>query len=166
MHWKSQPLTSNQNKSFKREEGFTLLELLVALSVSSICFLLLAIGVNQIRRIHEEMKNDPQIEWHLFLNQLEHYVQDSEFVRVEKDALVVRKAREDNGRMEQISYSRYNNMIRRQVFGEGHQPMLMHLRSFTFAKEKEMIILQAEFQNGDSYRARLNVRSWEETNEE
>lgn len=151
------------------ESGFTLLEVLVSLSVSSLCFLLLAAGVSQTRNMHQHVKEDRQIEWHLFLNQLEYYLEESELYSVNAQSLKVRKLDEDSGMIETASYSFYEGsstdmpMIRRQTSKGGHQPMLLGLKSFHFSKKEKEIQMEAEFQTGETYRARIWLRNWEES---
>lgn len=157
----------NLNKVDVREEnGFTLLEVLVALSVSSLCFILLSSGIKQAERINQEMKQDPQIEWHIFLNQLEFYLKESELVSFDEQTLVVREKNEDNI-YAQFTYEKYESrdkndqMIRRRGTG-GHQPVLTGVKEYTFSLNNQQLIIEAQFQTGEKYRAQLFIHSWEE----
>src|SRR5699024_6624881 len=77
--------------NLRNESGFTLLEALIVLMMSSSIMLLLVGGLLQITKINqkiiddsqfieetvETVAGDRQIEWHLFLNQLEFELQGS-----------------------------------------------------------------------------------------
>jgi competence protein ComGF len=154
------------SEKMKKEEGFTLLEVLVALSISSLCFLLLAIGVKQTQHIKAQVNQDAQLEWHLFLNQLEYELQESELIRVSRDALVVKKKNPEKGIEEEISFSRYFKMIRRQVGNAGHQPMLTRFETFAFSKEDNKVILTVTFPDASTYVARIWIDSWDEGKDE
>lgn len=147
----------------KNEGGFTLLETLVALSISSLCFLLLSIGILQTRAIREEIENDKQIEWHLFINQLEHYFQDSELISVSRDELIVKEMNQNTGELETATYLRpYSNrrvLIRR--VNNGNQRVLSQVNWVRFSMNEDVLEIEGYFQNDEVYNARLKIESWE-----
>ena len=74
-----------------KEEGFTLLEVLLTLSIISLCVLLFSMAITQIKTVRASIKDDRQIEWHLFLNSMEYDLIGSEFIEVTNTNLSVSK---------------------------------------------------------------------------
>lgn len=152
INWKLNPLNG------KNEEGFTLLEVLAALSIMSLSFLLLSIFTEQASRIQDEIKADRQIEWHLFLNQLEYDLSDGRLKSIHRDEFSAEKPAED-GQSETITYERYYTLLRRKVEGKGHQPVLTKLQSIRFEEKEAGLLITAIFQNDDQYQAELKIQS-------
>lgn len=155
-------IRSNSTLSLKNnEQGFTLLEVLVSLSITSLCILLISSSVMHVRDIRQGIEEDYQIEWHIFLNQLEFYLQESDLVSVTRDRLEVISPEEETGRKREVRYERHFRMIRRRVGNDGHQPMLRGLEQFAFSKEENMLILYALFQNGEEYQTKIWIDNWD-----
>lgn len=159
--------TLNLNK-LKEEDGFTLLEVLIALSISSLCFTLLAVGINQAKMIRRQVERDPQIDWHIFLNQLEFYLEESEFVSLTEERLEVREKNREDHTFSRFIYETYQPrgstewMIRRRGGDGGHQPMLFDLEEVQFSTHGKWLVIEAYFKTGEKYRASLVIHSWEE----
>lgn len=164
-NWKFYQL--NDLRDIKKEKGFTLLEVLVALSISTLCFLLLSIGITQTRTIREQVEEDKQIEWHLFLNQLEHYLEDSELVSVSRDSLTVKEPKKETGELETVSYVRpqTNRSVLIRRVNNGNQRLLSQVNWVRFSRSGEILEVEGYFQNGETYNARLRINNWE-ANEE
>lgn len=75
----------------KSDKGFSLIEVLITLGILSSCVLLLTFAISQIQTTRSLIKDERQIEWHLFINQLEHELRDSEEVYATKSELTLKK---------------------------------------------------------------------------
>lgn len=169
------PLKSN-------ESGFTLLEALIALMLSSVILLFLSAGLLQLTKFNElivtgaqtmsiretRVKGNRQIEWHLFLNQLEGYLEDSHLVSSTIDTLVVEE--ESGGdQPNTVKYGRaktgQRNFFRSNK--SGYNALLTDVRSFHLKVDDQWLILNFLFQNGEEYKGRIWIESWkEEENQE
>lgn len=136
------------------DDGFTLLEVMVAISLLSLGVLLLSNFVEQSSRIQQEIKADRQIEWHLFLNQIEYDLREGQLIHMSSERIVVERPSED-GKTERITYERYYKLIRRRLGGVGHQPVLTQLKEIHMENNTGQIWISATFQNGESYTAGL-----------
>jgi len=151
-------------KKIIAKDGFTLLEVLISLSVTSLCFLLLSISVIQIRALNDAVKTDKQAEWHLFLNQLEYYLIDSQFVSNSGTVLTVEELVEGN--FNTVQYQRSGTRFIRKLNG-GNQPLLMNVHKVTIKDSEGSLLIEGIFEDGESYKARIWVSSWnEEVNSE
>lgn len=148
----------------QNEDGFTLLEVLLAVSVTSISVLLLSFFVDQSVRLEQEVESDRQIEWHLFLNQVEYDLKESTLVDFGAEGFVVKRPKID-GTIEKVTYERYFRLFRRRVGGEGHQPILTQIETFQLEKTDDQLWLTVLFQNGETYTARLRISEMTELTE-
>lgn len=144
-------------KRMNKDEGFSLLEVVVTLSILSSCVLLFSFAISQIRSTRNLIKDERQIEWHLFINQLEYELSSSEEVSASRDKITVQKYDPEDQRMKTITYERYFSMIRRQVGSLGHQPILLEVAAVRFSLEEEMLSLHVDFNNGEKYNANFRV---------
>lgn len=149
----------NSIKKIKNQEGFTLLEILISLSITSLCFLLLSIGVVQIKELNHTIKTDKQIEWHLFLNQLDHYLIDSRFTS--NTSTILRVEERVDGQLQDVRYQKSGTKFIRRLNG-GNQPLLMDIQTINITKHKDSILIKGIFDNGETYKARIWVNSWDE----
>lgn len=145
--------SSRLNQSIgSHEEGFTLIEVLLSLSIVSLCVVLLSFFTSQSKSLQERINTDRQIEWHLFLNQAEYELEGSYKVSVNLDSMTVEKEN-DQGHKETIKYQKYLSLLRRQVGGEGHQPLLTDLKSLQFKTKENKVIITVKFNNEETYSA-------------
>ncbi len=160
--------------NLKNEQGFTLIETLLSLLISSFVLLLLTGGILQTAAIRDTIASnaqtshrrdfitgDRQIEWHIFLNQLENYLQGTydpqisnlEFYLKEKTSVdtgyrVVQYRRDPN----RLNFSRRTD--------NGNQRMLTGIKDLQFDGDNGWLILEVQFDNGDQFRNRIWVESW------
>ena len=140
-----------------KEEGFTLLEVLLTLSIISLCVLLFSMAITQIRTVRASIKDDRQIEWHLFLNSMEYDLIGSEFIEVTNTNLSVSKYNDQTKRTETVNYRIRNGEIARRVSG-GNEPILLHLSKAEYEKQSmNRVRLKVTFNNGEDYTAYIKV---------
>lgn len=143
--------------SKKHDLGFSLLEVVVTLSIVSSCVLLFSFAIAQISSTRTVIKDDRQIEWHLFVNQLAYELADSEDVSASRERLSMKRVGGTSGKSETITYERYFKLIRRQVDSRGHQPILLEVSTITFTLVEESLTIRVVFSNGESYSAAFRV---------
>lgn len=141
-----------------KEDGFTLLEVLFTLTLISLCVFLFSMAISQIKTVRANVKDDRQIEWHLFLNQMENDIRGTEFLNVTEKRLTVVKFNVSKDASERITYERFGSMIRRRVGGDGHQPMLTQVSTSEFTLlTKNKVKLTVTFDNGEKFTAYVKV---------
>lgn len=166
------------NINLTKQDGFTFLEALISLVISSMVLLLVTSGIVQAKKLKETLildsaptttqttiSADRQIEWHLFLNQLEVYLAETNNPKVSKNAVMVDEWDNESGRYDTISYLRPDSnrtvLIRRK--NNGNHRLLTGIETIEFTlKNKATLILDVKFRNGESYTGRIWVDSWEE----
>lgn len=151
------------------KKGFTLLETLFALFVTSLTVLLLSQTANNTEQIAAAYQSNAQLDWHIFLNQIEYDFEKSKNFRVEKERnrnkILYDRWYEDEVRYQTNSIEFYTSggesMLRQRVNNRGHQPILMNVSSFHASLEEDMqeVILQIKFKSGESYEAYLSTQT-------
>lgn len=139
------------------EEGYTLLEVLVTLSITSICLFLFSIAITQIKTVRTTVKDDRQIEWHLFLNTMEYDLIDTEFIEVKNTSLSFDKYNEKTKGMARLTYRVGRNEIVRS-FSNGNEPILTELSKAEYEMySTNRVRLKVTFNNGEDYTAYIKV---------
>lgn len=158
------------------EAGFTLFEALIAIMLSSMILLFLCTSLQQLNQVNELLISDSQyvesasikirgsrqMEWHLFLNQLEGYLENTEFIRFDGRLLLVNEEDAEDQTISRVKYGRaqtgHQSFYRSK--DNGHNAMLMDIQSFQLRVEEEYLHLSFVFQNGEKYTGRIWVKSW------
>lgn len=135
----------------KNEQGFTLIDTLFALMVTSMTVLLVSVLVQSMSTVHEKNYERNQLDWHIFLNQFEAYLEGTSFEQLSTTALVVNRFNPDKGVMEKDTYEKNVTTFRRRVNSSGHQPMLMDVESLMFTEEGQGVQLDVTFTNKEHY---------------
>lgn len=160
------------------ESGFTLLEALIALMLSSVILLFLSSGIMQLNSINElvianaqsisssksKIKGSRQIEWHLFLNQLEGYLENTQLIDYTSDSITVMEENLESNESINIKYGRsktgYENFNRSK--NNGYNAMLTDIKNFNIVVDEQWLILSILFKNDEEYKGRIWVESWKE----
>lgn len=144
---------------FKKTDGFTLIEAMVALAITSLVLLALSLGVTYFNKIHQEVQVDRQMDWHLFVNQMEFYVENSELIEIDSEHLLVTELDPNTGASYNAEYRMVNRNFIKRVHG-GTQQMLMDVKRVHFTSLESSIFITGEFYSGEVYQVRLKVESW------
>lgn len=164
-----------------KEAGFTLLEALISLMLTSMIILLLSTSITQAGSIQEVLINDSeesgknsdlvqgdrQIEWHLFLNQLENYLKGTKNPYVTRLYFTVEEWDEERDRYVTIRYERrglLENFTRSKIGGTNR--MLTGINNLEFEQQGGWLLLKFQFKTGEEYLGRVWVDSWIEEEEE
>ncbi len=160
------------------ESGFTLFEALLAVMLSSVILLFLCTSIQQLKKINEliiadaqtnlsvksKVKGSRQIEWHLFLKQLERYLEDTELVNSTPYTLVVKE--KNAGNME-TKYGRnesgYRSFYRSK--NNGHNILLTDIKRFSLEVTGGWLQLHFIFRNNEEYSGRIWIESWKKESE-
>ncbi|MDN6196303.1 MAG: ComGF family competence protein [Atopostipes suicloacalis] len=163
------------------ESGFTLLESLIALIVSSFILLLLNAAILQLNKIKDfvivdaqNLSSSPnkihgsrQIEWHIFLAQLESYLKDTELITWNTQRITVQE-KDEKKEWQDVRYGRAlsgnKNFYRNN--NNGYNEMLIGIQEFTINLSNNCLILSCTFQNGENYEGRIWIESWLEEEKE
>lgn len=158
------------------ESGFTLLEALIAITVSSVTLIFICTSIQQLHQINEliiadaqvlsssktTIKGSRQIEWHLFLTQLERCLEETELICSTASSITIK---EKNAGKIATKYGRsrsgYHSFYRSK--NNGHNIMLTKIKMFYMDVDEQWLLLDFTFQNGETYKGRIWVESWETT---
>lgn len=160
------------------ESGFTLLESLIALMLSSVILLFLSSGIMQLNNINElviadaqaistaksKIKGSRQIEWHLFLNQLEGYLKNTQLMNYTSDTIIVMEEDFESTESNMIKYgrSKTGNQNFYRSNNNGYNAMLTDIKKVNLTVDNQWLILSFLFQNDEEYNGRIWVQSWKE----
>lgn len=164
----------------RQESGFTILETLIALMLSSITLLFLSSLMLQLTKIHElviadaqplsiskdRIRGSRQIEWHIFLNQLERYLEDTNLIDHTFDSFTITEGLDVGNSLSPIQYGRARsgsqNFYRSN--NRGYNEMLTGIQEVYLEIDNQWLMLNVSFQNDESYEGRIWVESWKEEN--
>lgn len=161
----------------KNEEGFTLLEALISLLISSFVILLLTGSLLNVVSIRDTMTRnaqmsdksniitgDRQVEWHIFLNQLENYLQGTYEPTVHKNDIQVKEIADNKGGFKESTYridgTNQTRFSRRT--SNGYHRMLTDIEQLEFVQDGGWLNVAVIFLNGDIFSGRIWIESWVE----
>lgn len=97
-----------------------------------------------IHQFNQSLLSEEHVRWEVFIEDFRGYLQEVEEISVEKQAITLRHVDSN----EKLKISKYNDLIRLQVDGKGHVPLLIGVRTVEFAQENQFITIQVTFPNG------------------
>ncbi|MDO5456952.1 MAG: competence type IV pilus minor pilin ComGF [Atopococcus tabaci] len=143
------------------DEGFTLIEALISLFVVSLSLFLMNSLLLNIQTVIPKIDHQKQAEWHVFLHQLPYEIEGYQLELADNRELLFTS---DEGSKIYI-YLR-NGRVVKQVNYEGHQPLLMDVKSIQYQNyEENLINVNVEFLTGEQYAAVLPIEKREESSE-
>ncbi|HHQ1163018.1 TPA: competence type IV pilus minor pilin ComGF, partial [Listeria innocua] len=92
---------------------------------------------------------DQTSEWQLFLIQTRLELEKATDIQVNPEKLSFKV--NDN----LVTYSKYNNILRRQVNGKGHEPLLHKVTNWQITNEENQLILKVTFSNNKFYTSKF-----------
>lgn len=137
----------------RSKAGFTLLEAAFALTVNTMVLLVMMGGMEVIRTANIQMEQTQEAEWHLFLIQLEHELDDE--LLVQKTSTVIRTKSQNPADTAAYTYEFRINKVLRYKNGEGYHPMLLHVKALKYEVTNEGISIQATLSDNRTRRAHL-----------
>ena len=147
-------------KSYLKNDGFTLVEILFALGLFSLLSVYMTAALSNITDWHiRDASSDSKMEWNIFIRQLEREFQRTKDFSVPKSNILLLDKKE-----EEVTYEVYNNLVRRRVNGAGHEPVLQNIKNFHLKKEHNLLTISVLLTNGDQYEKHLFKRYSYEAN--
>ncbi|MGB7473369.1 competence type IV pilus minor pilin ComGF [Trichococcus sp.] len=147
------PKKSKRKVHKQSQAGFTLLEAALALTVNTMVLLLLMGGMEVIRTADIQMEKTQDAEWHLFLIQLEHELEDE--LLVQKTSTTIRTKSQNQADPATYTYEFRVNKVLRYKNGEGYHPMLLHVKALKYEVTNEGISIQATLSDNQMRSAHL-----------
>lgn len=133
------------------DQGFTLVETLFAFSV----FLIIVFFISplfQIMLANRDLNIHLQkMEWDVFCSQIKFELHSSLNVVIASEDKLIITSNEGT-----ITYERYNNTLRRQVYETGHEILLQHVAKVAFSPIKNGVIVTVTDLTGQDYRVTVH----------
>lgn len=143
----------------KNNKGFTLVESLFALMVNSLVLLLVGTTLQTMLKTEDFMENQKQnIEWHIFLNQVENDVTDKKMTKVLPYEVIL----EENQTKDKITYTLSAAKIRWLRNGTGYVPMLNEVKNVKFHEIENGLLIESHFKNGQILRGSMAIEKKKE----
>lgn len=125
--------------------GYTFIEMLLSLSLFLWITIFVCGTVPLIKYYHYSEEMIFSMDFEVFIQVLKNELLSSEGITITSDRLNLRQG------TEYIQYELYNDMIRRRVNGQGHEPMLFNIRAVTFSQENRRLLIAFQFSNGQKW---------------
>nr|WP_202120731.1 competence type IV pilus minor pilin ComGF [Listeria innocua] len=123
----------------------TILSITIVLSISS----LIPLFFECYHKTIQLSNLDQTSEWQLFLIQTRLELEKATDIQVNPEKLSFKV--NDN----LVTYSKYNNILRRQVNGKGHEPLLHKVTNWQITNEENQLILKVTFSNNKFYTSKF-----------
>ncbi len=133
----------------KQENGFTMIEMLFALSITLIVAHLFLQSMLVLQPMRENNQELNPLEWELFLHNLKREVKKAENSTVVNGNLFLQFEGS------QYSVEKYKNLLRQRVNGVGHVVLLHNVKNYNVEKEEHFINLTVYDLSNKQYSAKL-----------
>ncbi|AKG04313.1 MULTISPECIES: competence type IV pilus minor pilin ComGF [Salimicrobium] len=132
----------------KDTKGFTLMEVLLSLSILLTALVVLVPLMNYLRPL--EWNGDWQT--HQYIQLLQEELNTASSVNVQKNNLHY-----TNIEGSIVSIEQYRNLVRRRVSGKGHETLLFDIRDMTFFFKSDVLHVKIEYEGGERFEKSLYV---------
>ncbi|HHQ0769631.1 TPA: competence type IV pilus minor pilin ComGF [Listeria innocua] len=133
----------------KSASAFTLLETILSITIVLSISSLIPLFFECYHKTIQLSNLDQTSEWQLFLVQTRLELEKATNIQVNPEKLSFKV--NDN----LITYSKYNNILRRQVNGKGHEPLLHKVTNWQITNEENQLILKVTFSNNKFYTSKF-----------
>ncbi|EAH4436234.1 TPA: competence type IV pilus minor pilin ComGF [Listeria innocua] len=133
----------------KSTSAFTLLETILSITIVLSISSLIPLFFECYHKTIQLSNLDQTSEWQLFLIQTRLELEKATDIQVNPEKLSFKV--NDN----LITYSKYNNILRRQVNGKGHEPLLHKVTNWQITNEENHLILKVTFSNNKFYTSKF-----------
>ncbi|WP_449621330.1 competence type IV pilus minor pilin ComGF [Robertmurraya sp. Marseille-Q9965] len=120
------------------EQGFTMLEMLFAFSIFCIISTFLPLMFQIILSSHSMEARIQNMEWELFVNQLKKEIQAGQSVEVVNGQLKIVNGEDTS------TFQKYQDILRKIVNGTGHEVVLQNVKSVSFSKSEQSVLIVVE----------------------
>ncbi|MBC1763601.1 ComGF family competence protein [Listeria seeligeri] len=129
--------------------AFTLLETILSITIILSISSLIPLFFQCYNKTIQLSNVDKTTEWQLFLIQMRLEWTQAYNIEVEKEKLSFQV--DDN----QITYTKFNDLLRRQLNGKGHEPLLTKIKDWQFVRKENQLILKVVFSDSTTYSSRF-----------
>ncbi|HAC3174626.1 TPA_asm: competence protein ComGF [Listeria innocua] len=133
----------------KSTSAFTLLETILSITIVLSISSLIPLFFECYHKTIQLSNLDQTSEWQLFLIQTRLELEKATDIQVNPEKLSFKV--NDN----LVTYSKYNNILRRQVNGKGHEPLLHKVTNWQIINEENQLILKVTFSNNKFYTSKF-----------
>ncbi|MBC2135557.1 competence protein ComGF [Listeria innocua] len=145
-----QKLIQLKNVHYKKStSAFTLLETILSITIVLSISSLIPLFFECYHKTIQLSNLDQTSEWQLFLVQTRLELEKATNIQVHPEKLSFQV--NDN----LVTYSKYNNILRRQVNGKGHEPLLDKITNWQITNEENQLILKVTFSNNKFYTSKF-----------
>lgn len=131
---------------YLNERGYTFLNLFFTFLIYSFIISTITIVFHFLVSHSQHPDDLKPYEWELFVIQLHREIKESSTITVNETNISFINKQGQN-----VSINKYNNLIRRQIEGKGHEIMLLKVISVTFQKVDSGIELSVVSEAGKNY---------------
>lgn len=131
---------------YQNERGYTLLNLLLSFLIYSIIISSLTMILHFLLANSQQPNDLKPYEWELFVIQLHREMKESRNITVTESALSF-----TNKQGQLVNINRYQNLIRRQIGGQGHEIFLLKVQSVSFKQESSGVRIHVVSEAGKDY---------------
>lgn len=154
--WKSTSTYKRLNRLATDQQGFSLLESMVALFVVSLTLVLVQSLVGEISQVQPRLDHSKQAEWHIFLHQLPFEMEGYHLAKATDRQVLFKGDGIHQAESESADLMFRRHAVIRRVNYRGHQPLLTDIKTFRFDQESDRLLrMSVEFNNGESFQARV-----------
>ncbi len=131
---------------YLNERGYTFLNLFFTFLIYSFIISTITIVFHFLVSHSQHPDDLKPYEWELFVIQLHREIKESSTITVNETNISFINKQGQN-----VSINKFNNLIRRQIEGKGHEIMLLNVISVTFQKVDSGIELSVVSEAGKNY---------------
>ncbi|HAB0334411.1 TPA_asm: competence protein ComGF [Listeria monocytogenes] len=141
-----QQINWKKNVSFRNgSPAFTLLETILSITIILSISSLIPLFFQCYNKTIQLSNIDQTTEWQLFLIQTRLELEKATNIQIDGNKLSF-----SNGK-DLITYSKYNDLVRRQVNGKGHEPLLTNVKDYQLIKKEKQLHLTVQDSNTQIY---------------
>ncbi|EIN5665717.1 ComGF family competence protein [Listeria monocytogenes] len=143
-----QKINWKKNVSFRNgSPAFTLLETILSITIILSISSLIPLFFQCYNKTIQFSNIDQTTEWQLFLIQTRLELEKATNIQIDGNKLSF-----SNGK-DLITYSKYNDLVRRQVNGKGHEPLLTNAKDYQLIKKEKQLHLTVQDSNTQIYKS-------------
>lgn len=133
----------------RNEQGFTLVEMLIALMAFSMIMSFLPLGIKSVLSHKVIDQGIQRMEWEVFYSQMKKEIRLATEITVLEDKLLLKR------NTDTILYEKYESNLRRRVNYTGHEILLQNVASVQFKKLSTGFDITVTDLNGIEYAGHL-----------
>lgn len=141
---------NTKNVPLQSENGFTMLEMLLAVLLFMMIASMLPLGIKIILDQRVAETSVRKMEWEVFSSQVKKEIRSVQQLTTQPDKLLMKV----DGQF--ILYEKYGASMRRRVNYQGHEILMQNLSSFSFRKIADGVEINAKDVQGKEYSVRIH----------